>query len=169
MSHSKIFRNTGFVLAGIGLAGCALSTQLQSVSCQVQSVLIGAAETSFALPGTHLVQGEALVDCSSGAAQDQTIEVALLSRLAPNIVLSFSGRASSAALQMQLFQDEGRLYPIAVQGAGLPEVLRQVRVPAQSQVHLSIPFFAQIVVPEVTPAGTYSAESNLSVFIRSKP
>lgn len=159
------------LLASLVLAGCAQVPQPYrlAVSCEVQNVQLGASETSLALPGVHRLPGEARVVCSSEAEQDQTVEVGLVSLLSPNIALTTAVRGRFAGLEMQLFEDERQLHPMVVAGAGLPQVLHEVRVPSRSQTQLSIPFFSQIVVPEVLPAGTYAAQSNLSVYTRSKP
>jgi len=171
MSLTKTICVSSVLLSSLGLAGCALVPQPHrlNVSCQVRSVQLGAAETSLALPGKHRLRGEAIVDCTSDATQDQNIQVALMSRSAPVVVLSTAARARSAGLEMQLFEDELQRHPMVVAGAGAPDVLHEVRVPAQSQTRLSIPFFALILVPEVLSAGIYSAESNLLIFTRSKP
>ncbi len=171
MSITQTIFGLSALLASLVLAGCAQVPQPYrlAVSCEVQNVQLGASETSLALPGVHRLRGEARVVCSSEAVQDQTVEVGLVSLLSPSVVLTTAGRTRSSALQMQLFEDERQQHPMVVAGVGLPQVLHEVRVPSKSQTQLNIPFFAQIVVPEVLPAGTYAAQSNLSVYTRSKP
>lgn len=92
--------------------------------------------------------------CFSAAAQDQTIDVALVFLLVPIVVLITTGRGRFADLEMHLFEDARQQHPMVTAGGGVPQVLHEVGVPSQSQTQLNIPFFAQIFVSQVLPAGT---------------
>jgi hypothetical protein len=147
-------------------SGATKERLLEVVSYSIKRIDTGHPGAVAALPGEYKVPGVVTVRCRSQAQEPADILLGLLMD-AESVKLNISGLPLRSELPtLQIYADEQLTVKIPTRDQADPRHWFPVRVPAQAEIQLQLPFFGKLMISRILPAGNYVGASNIALKVQ---